>query len=332
MDRHCRQCAEEINRGGFDLLFANSCMFFGAAPIARYVQIPSVAFLQEPCRFLYEALPKLPWVALDAPDAWWRSAPYLGRRVVDMARTRGRRLQAREELANARAFTSILVNSYYSRESFLRAYGIDVDVCYLGVDTELFEDRSAPREDFVIGIGSFGPTKNIHFVIRALSRLPQPRPRLVWVGNFTVGSYLEELTQLARSENVEFEPKLRIRDAELIDLLNRARIMVYAPHLEPFGFAPLEANACALPVVAVAEGGVRETVIDGVNGLLVGHDPSAMAAAIKYLLDSPESARELGHNGRRMVAERWTLNHAVDRLEKRLLETFQRANCSSIQC
>jgi len=45
--------------------------------------------------------------------------------------------------------------------------------------------------------------------------------------------------------------------------------MVYSARLEPFGLAPLEANACATPVVAVAEGGVRESIRNGVNGVLI---------------------------------------------------------------
>ena len=45
--------------------------------------------------------------------------------------------------------------------------------------------------------------------------------------------------------------------------------MVYAPCLELVGLAPLEANACGVPVVAVAEGSVRETIVDGVYGLRV---------------------------------------------------------------
>jgi glycosyltransferase involved in cell wall biosynthesis len=46
--------------------------------------------------------------------------------------------------------------------------------------------------------------------------------------------------------------------------------MAYAPRLEPLGLAPLEAGACGLPVVAVAEAGVRETVVDGITGSLTG--------------------------------------------------------------
>src|SRR5262245_46822229 len=37
MEQHCRACAAEMNRQGFDVLFANSCMFFRATPIGRYV-------------------------------------------------------------------------------------------------------------------------------------------------------------------------------------------------------------------------------------------------------------------------------------------------------
>lgn len=319
LNRHCQRCAEEINRGGFDLLFANSCMFLGAAPIALYARIPVVAYLQEPKRTLYEASPRFPWAALDAPRSWWRSPRYFARRTADIGITRVRRLQARDELRNARAFTSILVNSYFSRESVLRAYGLDAKVCYLGVDTALFVNQRTERQNFLIGIGGFAPNKDIGFVLRALARVRRPRPRLIWAGNFTYRSYLNEMIQLARTEGVDFEPRLRISDSELIDLLNRARALVYAPRLEPFGFAPLEANACGLPVIAVAEGGVRETVIDGVSGLLVDHDSVAIAKAIEQLLDHPEHARTLGENGCQVVAKRWGLQHSLDRLEASLV-------------
>jgi glycosyltransferase involved in cell wall biosynthesis len=96
-------------------------------------------------------------------------------------------------------------------------------------------------------------------------------------------------------------------------------VLAYAPRLEPFGFAPLEASACGLPVVAVAEGGMRETVIDGVNGLLCDPDTQAMANVLQRLLDDPTFAKRLGANGRALVQEHWSLEAAVDRLERRLV-------------
>src|SRR5262249_39058602 len=105
---------------------------------------------------------------------------------------------------------------------------------------------------------------------------------------------------------------------ELVDVLNRAAMMVYAPRLEPFGMAPLEGNACGLPVVAVAEGGIRETIVDGVNGLLVEADPEAMARGVRDLVEEDDQAPALGEAGVRVVDERWSLEAAEQRLEAHL--------------
>src|SRR5215469_10650638 len=61
MERHCRDCAQQINGSGFDVLFANACRFFRVTPIARFTDPPKVLYLPEPFRWLYEALPELPW-------------------------------------------------------------------------------------------------------------------------------------------------------------------------------------------------------------------------------------------------------------------------------
>jgi len=46
----------------------------------------------------------------------------------------------------------------------------------------------------------------------------------------------------------------------------------------------MEAAACGTPVVAVCEGGYRETVVDGVTGLLTDRDPEAFGAAMSRVL------------------------------------------------
>src|SRR5215467_693734 len=262
MEEHCRACAQQINDAGFDLLFAGSCLFFRVPPIARFVQLPTVLYLQEPFRWLYEALPQLPWLARPAPS---RSTPRSVYRLLkDLIRVQGLRIQAREEVENARAYGRILVNTFFSRESILRAYGLDATVCYLGIDNRTFVYQEQPREPFVVSLGSMTAEKNARFLIEAISRLGDPRPPLVWVANAGITSHRREMEALASSLKVQFEIRMRISDAELVDVLNRAAMMAYAPRLEPFGMAPLEANACGLPVVAVAEGGIRETIVDGV--------------------------------------------------------------------
>ncbi len=322
---HCRRCAAEIHRGGFDILFANSCQFSAASPIARFVELPSALYLQEPYRPFYEAMPRFYWLAPSAANDAWYDPRHLRRIWRDRRRIQDARLQVREEFENAKAFDRILVNSRFSREAVLRAYGLDAEVCYLGVDSEHFVDRKLDRENFVIGVGAFAGHKNVSLIIEAIGLLPQPRPRLVWVGNARSRGYLEKMVTLAASRDVPFEPLVKIEDDQLIYLLNRAAAMVYAPRLEPFGLAPIEAGACGLPVVAVAEGGIRESVVDGVTGLLVESSPAEVADAVQRLLQNPELARTLGANGRAAAADQWSFQAATDRIEQKLVEVARSA-------
>jgi glycosyltransferase involved in cell wall biosynthesis len=69
--------------------------------------------------------------------------------------------------------------------------------------------------------------------------------------------------------------------------------MVYSARLEPFGLAPLEANACATPVVAVAEGGVRESIGNGVNGVLISERrPEQIGQELLSFLENWSYARD----------------------------------------
>ena len=44
---------------------------FALLLIARYVDVPSVLYLQEPYRRFYEALPVPPWAADERGPGWW---------------------------------------------------------------------------------------------------------------------------------------------------------------------------------------------------------------------------------------------------------------------
>ncbi len=322
MNRHCQQCADEINCGAFDVLLANPCTFFRTTAIGRYVKIPKVIYLQEPYRWLYEAMPRLPWLALSpSTKAWWSSRSYSLMFLKNLIEVQGLRVQAREELQNAQAFDLILVNSLFSRESVLRAYGLDSKVCYLGIDCDLFKPLNLPRQNMVVGLGSIYGGKGLERAVQAIGTIEKDeRPTLIWIGNFSATSYQNEIENLALSLGVHFVPKIRISDWEIVNLLNQASVMIYTPVLEPFGFAPLEANACETPVVAIAEGGVRETIQEGINGFLInGNDPVAMGRAISKLLSDKALAYQMGKRARSHVLEMWSWDSAIERLEEYLL-------------
>jgi glycosyltransferase involved in cell wall biosynthesis len=320
-DDACRRCAREIEAGDFDLLFANSARSFHVPYIMRHVRMKKVLYLQEPSRFMYEANPALPWIA-SAPEnleeaSLLRPKPFM----ADYANLQTLRLQAKQEWLNAQACDLLLVNSYFSRESVLRAYGVDARVCYLGVDTTLFRNLQLERERFIVGLGSLDQIKRVDLAVRAVALLPEPRPPLVWIANSGNDDYRNSVGELARSLGVELRIHLAIPDEELVTILNRAALLVCTARLEPFGFAALEANACGLPVVGVAEGGLRETIQDGVNGLLVDAGPENIADGVNYLLKNPAAAREMGERAAANVQQNWNVDSSVDRLEKILLQT-----------
>jgi glycosyltransferase involved in cell wall biosynthesis len=99
--------------------------------------------------------------------------------------------------------------------------------------------------------------------------------------------------------------------------------MIYSSRLEPFGLAPLEANACGTPVIALAEGGVRETIVPGENGLLAANArPATLAAAVQKLIADPTLAAHLRSRCRAVVLARWQSSAAAERLEAALRDTL----------
>jgi len=320
LETHCSVCAEEILRGKFDVLFANACMFLRTTPIAKYLNLPSALYLGEPYRWFYEAMPELPWIA---PLPFFQQKPSFGSirdYFVRQVSLTGIRLQARAELEYAKRFDRILVNSVYSRESVQRAYNLNSKVCYLGIDTDYYQPTGEPKENFVVGLGTLYHGKGVDRAIRALGTVArEKRPDLVWIGNGALPEALNEYKALAASLQVNFIPRIHIPDPEVISLLSRALAMVYTSRLEPFGLAPLEANACMTPVVGVAEGGIRETIRDGVNGFLVADDnPQGLGERICRFLDNPQLAAEMGAKARDYVKETWNLQQCTDNIERHL--------------
>jgi glycosyltransferase involved in cell wall biosynthesis len=324
-DEACQRCATEIRAGQFDLLFANGSIGYHVPFIMKHVAMKKVLYLQEPSRFLYEARPVLPWVA-SAPDD--PKASLFGPRKLlrDYPNLQTLRLQAKQEWLNVEACDRVLVNSYFSRESVLQAYGVESRVCYLGVDTTLFRNLDLARERFIVGLGSLDPIKRVDLAIRAVALLPEPRPPLVWIANSGSENYRDTITEVARSLGVTLRVHMAISDSELVAILNRAAVMLCTSRLEPFGFAALEANACGLPVVGVAEGGIRETIKDGVNGFLVEPDAEAVARAVDQLLLHPSLAKRMGAAGIANVRDNWDVERSVDRLETNLREVVAKVD------
>jgi glycosyltransferase involved in cell wall biosynthesis len=114
--------------------------------------------------------------------------------------------------------------------------------------------------------------KRIEIAVRAFNELRLP---LLVVGN---GPDARRLHRLA-GPTVGFTG--RVSDAEAAHILERAHALVVTA-TEEFGIAAVEAQAAGRPVIALADGGVRETVLDGVTGAFYTRpDPRLLADTVR---------------------------------------------------
>jgi glycosyltransferase involved in cell wall biosynthesis len=96
----------------------------------------------------------------------------------------------------------------------------------------------------------------------------------------------DRVQRLARELGVDHRISFRSSDrSELATEYAAADVCVFPSEWdEPFGLVPLEAMACATPVVATGRGGSGEFLVDGYNCLLFPEgDASALAAAVQRL-------------------------------------------------
>jgi glycosyltransferase involved in cell wall biosynthesis len=90
---------------------------------------------------------------------------------------------------------------------------------------------------------------------------------------------------------------------------------------EPFGRVVAEAMACKRAVIAVKEGGPAEIVTHGFDGLLVTpRDESALAQAVEFLANSPDTRVMLGGNARHTVETRFS--HQV--IATQILQVYEK--------
>jgi glycosyltransferase involved in cell wall biosynthesis len=308
-----KKSADEINAKGFDIAFINSCSISYMPFISEFLKIPSILYLGEPYRWLYEASPENVW---QAPE--FKS--YQVKKIIkDYIVTYSKRIQVRQEISAAKAYTKILVNSFYSKESVLKAYGIEPDVCKLGVSTEMFNNRGVTeKEHYAVGMGVIYHPKGADRAIYLLSRINiSIRPILLWIANGAEPVYLKKMEEYAKEKEVDFRLLLNITDAELVNCVSKASFMIYTPRLEPLGLAPLEANACGTYVIGIAEGGVRETISHKQNGFLIdGVDDEKFVEYAELLLRDKDMSMKLGLEARSFVKLHWDFNNLKNNLSK----------------
>jgi glycosyltransferase involved in cell wall biosynthesis len=164
----------------------------------------------------------------------------------------------------------------------------DAGLIYPPVDTARY--RFEENGDFWLSVNRLYPEKRIELQVEAFRQMPEER--LVIVGGYAQGDHAS-----AYAENLgqDLPPNVTLRGEvsgnELIDLYARCRGHICTALNEDYGLTPLEAMASGKPVVALDEGGYRETVTSA-TGMLVSPDVGSIVAAVRGVSKNPAQYRE----------------------------------------
>ncbi len=167
--------------------------------------------------------------------------------------------------------------SQHIRDRIGRFYGRPADVVYPPVNTDYWTPgeplpESSPDKAFDLIVSALVPYKRLDLAVETYRRSGR---RLEIVG---AGGDLDRLRARA-TPNIVFHG--RLPDAMVRDRYRRCSMLIF-PGEEDFGIVPLEAQACARPVVAFARGGALETVDPNVSGVFFEEQtPDALAAAVE---------------------------------------------------
>ncbi len=195
-------------------------------------------------------------------------------------------------------------------------FGIDHDrVVAIASGVPVVEGGDADRghaivgaDRYILALGTIEPRKNLTTLVRAFSNLATADPslHLVLAGppgwdSDRVGDAVNASASQARIHQLGF-----VADRDRADLLTGATVFAYPSLYEGFGFPPLEAMQCGVPVVASTAGSLPEILGDAAS-LVAPDDADALAEGLARLSNPGADRDQAIARGRAQVSQfSWT--------------------------
>jgi len=271
-----RKIAKLINKNNYDIIFIHPSKYTQAPFLLNFVK-DTVYFAPETLRLVYDPLMAIP------------KRISLFKRYYEIFNRKVRKIIDRNNIFRA---SLVLTNSEFSRDNIYKAYSINAKVCYLGVDTEKFYPKDLKKLYDLLFIGDKSSIEGYDLLNETLKSYKK-EPLVKYVTRDKAGNGVSE--------------------TDLVLEINRARIVLTLSKSEPFGLIPLEGMSCAVAVIAVSEGGFKESVIDGVTGFLIKRDKLELKQKIDLLLANDSLRKKMGKNARQKVLAKFTWEESVER-------------------
>jgi len=220
-----------------------------------------------------------------------------------------------KSLINAK---DVFVNSRNTQERISKLCNLVMPIKVLYPTQDINEFQCKNQDKYFFSPSRFTPQKNQIFLIKAFSEFcelikketnNESEFKLILAGSDPKDSaeakiYFEFLKDYVSGLRNEIKSKIEFvlnkNRKEILEYYSSSLAVLYAGRNEDFGQIPVEGMLSCKPVVALNEGGIRETVVDGVTGYLV-NTSSEMAKKMLILTKDQILAKSMGENGRKLA-------------------------------
>lgn len=259
--------AKEIDSSNYDVVLVNASEYIETPFILKHLKSYTIFYCHDQnYRILYEPILSLQNLTQS-------------RRMYEDINRNLRKTMDKKNFASA---NEIYANSKFVKRIIKETYDRDSKVVYLGIDTNYFTPKLVEKDIDVLFIGSYHPIDGFNLLKKSI---------------YTVKKKL--VVETVMSEDRWLEQK-KIRD-----LYQRSKTVVCLAHNEPFGLVALESMSCGTPVIAVNEGGYKETLVHSKTGFLIERKVSALSKAITTIIQDQGLWNKISKNARKYVVDKW---------------------------
>lgn len=205
-----------------------------------------------------------------------------------------------------------------TKEELLRFGFTDINIVPVGLVT-IPAGISAEKEECptFLYVGMLKKLNLVDDVMEAFQLITNeiPGARLWIAGRGPAGARVERIAK--KRKNISFFGF--VDERKKYELMSRAHLLLMPAVREGWGMVVTEANACGTPAVGYNVPGLRDSIKDGLSGILTDCNPSALAAAaVKVIMDKGLGS-QLSRNARD-----WSRGFSWDRSAAIFLDILER--------
>jgi len=214
----------------------------------------------------------------------------------------------------------VTVSPSTKREMFekLSIRGNYFPIVYNGISFEkLNTEHIKEKVPTLIYFGRVKRYKRVDHIIKAYQRVKRTtkNAQLIIAGKMD-REYLTELLKLSKELNLKISFFDNVAEDKKIELLSKSWIYTITSMKEGWGISVIEANACGVPVVGYDVPGLRDSIRNGYNGILVRDgDINRLSDEVTRLIENPKLRRKLAHNAKRW-AKRFSWDESAEKFER----------------